>query len=65
MTEFTGISVEEVKNQLKQLTIHHETETSTMILRIADPETAMKLQVLLEQWDTEASSPDAKVEEES
>jgi Endonuclease NucS len=62
VTEFTGIRAKEIKNQLKQFTIHHETET-TMILRIGDADTSAKLLALLQQWDAEAASRDEQLKD--
>jgi hypothetical protein len=63
VTEFTGIPPEEIKSQLRQFAIHHETET-TMILRIGDPETSAKLLTLLQQWDTKIGSSEVKAEDD-
>jgi len=61
--EFTGAPAEDIKAQLKQFTIHHETETSVTV-RISDVETSTRLYVLLQLWNTGAGSSDGKSDDE-
>lgn len=63
VAELTGDSLEEIRDQLKQFTVHHETETTT-VLRVGDSESSAKLQLLLRQWNTKSESLEAEDEHE-